>query len=99
LLIVSGSADTTVRVWDIATGQEIISYDGHEDWVSEVQFTSDGNYAIAADQKNFLIMWQVPSSTDENRQWALENRYDRDVSCGEREQYRIEPLCETESEE
>lgn len=96
---VSGGADTTVRVWDIASGQELIRYNGHQDWVSEIQFTSDGNAVIVADQKNIMIMWQVPRNTTVIREWGLANRYVRDLTCAEREQYRIEPLCEAETSE
>lgn len=93
---VSGGADTTVRIWDIESGQELIRYNGHQDWISEMQFTSDGNTVIVADQKNIMIMWQVPRNTDVIREWGVENRYIRDLTCAEREQYRIEPLCDIE---
>ena len=96
MTIISGSSDTTVRIWSIATQQELLRFDAHQDWISEVQFLSDGRSAIAADQRNIMIRWEVASTTGEIREWALENRYVRDFTCGEREQFRIEPLCDPE---
>ena len=40
--IVSGSEDTTVRVWDAQTGQEVVSLKGHTDSVDRVCFSPDG---------------------------------------------------------
>jgi hypothetical protein len=31
---------------------------------------------------------------DELREWVESNRYVRDLTCQEREQYRVEPLCD-----
>ena len=98
LTIISGSADTSVRVWEISTGQELLRFDAHQDWISEVQFLSDGRTAIAADQRNIMIMWEVASTTNQIQTWASDNRYVRDLTCGEREQFRVEPLCEPEDE-
>src|SRR5262249_28114579 len=41
-LIVSGSQDSTVKVWDAATGKETLSIKGHIHWVYGVAFSPDG---------------------------------------------------------
>jgi hypothetical protein len=44
-----------------------------------------------------LIEWQsADPSLDELRDWIHANRYIRGLTCEEREQYRVEPLCELE---
>ncbi|MDX1991445.1 MAG: protein kinase [bacterium] len=93
-VFLSASSDTTVRLWDIATGQELRRLDGHTDWVSEVEFTPDGTQALSSGQDNVLRLWQVPRTAEDVVNWARENRYLREVTCAEREQYRIEPLCQ-----
>lgn len=94
--ILSGAGDTTMRQWDVATGQEIFRFDGHGDWVSEVVFLPDGN-ALSSSQDNILRMWRIPGSTASIVEWATENRYIRELTCGERSRYRVEPLCEDEA--
>ncbi|KAK3304826.1 uncharacterized protein B0T15DRAFT_537707 [Chaetomium strumarium] len=46
-LIVSGSDDSTVRVWDAATGAERRVLQGHSSWVNAVAFSSDGRLLVS----------------------------------------------------
>ena len=93
-LALTGSADTTIRLWDVATGQEIFSFDNHTDWLSQVRFMPDERYAISSAQDRTIRLWLVPSSPSDILSWAADNRYIRDLTCAEREQYRVEPLCD-----
>jgi hypothetical protein len=44
-----------------------------------------------------LIEWQIADlPLDELIEWTYANRYVRDLTCTEREQYRVEPLCDAE---
>jgi WD40 repeat protein len=45
--IVSGSADTTVRLWDAKTGKELAKLEGHRKVVSSVAFSPDGVHIIS----------------------------------------------------
>jgi hypothetical protein len=40
------------------------------------------------------VLFGLPSSLDKVRAWIDDNRYVRELTCEERETYRIEPLCE-----
>ena len=40
--LASGSYDKTVKIWDIANGQELLSLKGHGSWVMSVTFSPDG---------------------------------------------------------
>jgi len=42
-----------------------------------------------------MIQWQLATPTgDQLLKWITDNRYVRDLTCAERENYRIEPLCD-----
>lgn len=57
--LVSGSFDKTVRVWDVATGQERLTLRGHERLIDVATITPDGKFAMSADQGGFIKVWDL----------------------------------------
>ena len=55
--IVSGSADSTIKIWDSVTGQEIASLLGHEKIVYDVKFSPDGKKIVSAGQDGLVLLW------------------------------------------
>jgi WD40 repeat protein/serine/threonine protein kinase len=49
LRLLSGSNDGTARMWDIATGEEIVRFKGHEGAVRDVQFGAQGRVLLASE--------------------------------------------------
>jgi WD40 repeat protein len=45
--LASGSADGTVKVWDVITGQELLTLRGHKREASAVVFRPDGKQLIS----------------------------------------------------
>ena len=45
---VSGSDDKTLKVWDLESGRELRTLEGHADWVKAVAVTPDGKRAVSA---------------------------------------------------
>lgn len=90
----SGGGDMTLRLWDVETAQELGRYDGHTNWVSGIVFLPDSSLALSSGQDNTLRLWNIPQTIDEIVNWAAENRYIMEFTCAQREQYRIEPLCD-----
>ena len=43
----SGSADKTIRLWDVAAGKELQRLEGHEDGIRSVALESTGIYWIS----------------------------------------------------
>ena len=60
--IVSGSADSTLKVWDAETGQETLTLKGHSGSVSSVSFSPDWK-RLACPCDESLEVWDVHSLT------------------------------------
>ena len=45
---VSASGDKTLKVWDLESGRELRTLDGHSGWVHAVAVTPDGRRAVSA---------------------------------------------------
>jgi WD40 repeat protein len=56
---VSGSADNTVRLWDAASGDEILALRGHTGGVQRVQFTPGGDRIISCGDEGWIRVWSA----------------------------------------
>jgi hypothetical protein len=60
---VSGSADATLRVWELATGRPQATLPGHTGPVTTVAVTPDGRFAVSGSADAILRVWDL--TTDE----------------------------------
>ncbi len=96
--VLSGSMDGTIILWDFETAEELRRFSAHTELVPGLAFSLDGETAFSVSLDGGLIEWQVAGlALDELIDWAYANRYVPDLTCKEREQYRIEPLCNAEA--
>jgi WD40 repeat protein/serine/threonine protein kinase len=98
-IVVSAGQDGRVILWDIESGQELRSFDGHDGTpITSLDFSPDGRYTLSGDTSGDVIRWQI-DTTESLIAWAQENRYIPELTCEQRAQYQVTPLCETASVE
>lgn len=85
--LISASNDTTMRLWDLSTGITRYTYRGHTDRIVNAHFSPDGRRILTASHDSTLIIWRFPQNMEELEGWVMENRYLRELTCGERNLY------------
>jgi WD40 repeat protein len=59
--VVSGSADQTLRVWDLESGQCLATFEGHTGGVQAVAVTPDGKMIVSSSVDMTLKVWDLES--------------------------------------
>ena len=73
----SGSADGTLKVWDLEANKEIQTLSGHKDVVLAVGLTRNGNQAVSASRDKTLKVWDLETgetktlSSNKDVIWAV----------------------------
>jgi len=62
--LVSGSADNTIKLWDVSTGREIRILSGHSNNVYSVAFSSDGKTVISGSWDDTIKLWDVTTGLE-----------------------------------
>lgn len=60
-ILLSGSRDRTVRLWEAFTGTQLIVFASHENWVREVRFHPSGKYALSAGEDKTIRVFDIES--------------------------------------
>ena len=68
-ILASGGKDWNVRLWDIATGQEKATLEGHTDWVNSVAFNPNGGTLVSGGSDGTVQVWNAATGS---RQRTLE---------------------------
>ncbi|KAJ7327974.1 WD40-repeat-containing domain protein, partial [Mycena albidolilacea] len=61
--LVSGSNDTTVRIWEVVTATELYTLQGYSDTVHSVGFSPDGKHVVSGSYDNNVRTWDVVTGT------------------------------------
>ena len=59
--IVSGGEDSTVRIWDVASGEQVAQLDGHAGGCNSVGFSPDGAQIVSGGEDGTVRIWDVAS--------------------------------------
>jgi WD40 repeat protein len=73
-LIVSGSYDSTVRVWDVTTGAERHAMHGHQEAVHSVAFSPDGKFIVSGSNDNTVRVWDITTGIERHTMHGHEDR-------------------------
>ena len=57
--VASGSADATVKLWDVKTGKLISTLEGHVGWVRQINFSPDGKILISVSDGGGAQIWDL----------------------------------------
>ncbi|XP_052125864.1 angio-associated migratory cell protein isoform X3 [Frankliniella occidentalis] len=60
-LAVTGGQDDKAYVWEIENGKILLECTGHQDSVTAVEFSQDGNYVATADMAGLVQVWRTSS--------------------------------------
>lgn len=58
-LVASSSMDGTIHLWQVSSGDLLLSIDGHEDHVLSLDFSPDGRTIASGSDDRSLRLWQV----------------------------------------
>lgn len=97
--VLSGSLDFTIRVWDIETAFEVRRYELDAVTLQSVQsvaFNPDGELILSGQIDGTLRLWRLYPNIDSLLAWTLHNRYVPPLTCDQREQFRLDPLCDAD---
>ena len=63
----SGSKDNTVRLWETATGRELLSMDGQMGYITTLAFSPDSNMLAAGGLSGAIKVWDVATGRELRR--------------------------------
>lgn len=62
-LLVSGSRDRTIKLWNLRTGKALYTLSGHAAPVTAIAFSADGSLLISSSEDRTLRFWHVKTGT------------------------------------
>ena len=60
--LLSAASDQTLLLWDVATGQPLRRFVGHDDTVVGVAVSPDGRFALSSSADGTLIWWDIATA-------------------------------------
>jgi WD40 repeat protein/DNA-binding XRE family transcriptional regulator len=57
--LLAGISGNTIKIWDAATGRELLRLDGHTDWVMGLAFSPDGKQLVSASLDGTVKIWSL----------------------------------------
>lgn len=54
-----GGRDHTVRIWERASGKEVLCLRGHEDYVTSITWSNDGHSVLSGSQDGTVRLWRL----------------------------------------
>ncbi|HIK13547.1 MAG TPA: serine/threonine protein kinase [Oscillatoriaceae cyanobacterium M33_DOE_052] len=61
--IVAGGSYGSIRVWNIASGEKLLSIDAHKDWVNSLAIAPDGGILASGGADKIIRLWNLSNGT------------------------------------
>ena len=55
--LVNGDGNGRIQLWDMTTGEELMTLNGHTEGMETLQFSSDGKTLVSAAQDGTILLW------------------------------------------
>ena len=86
------SSLSTLALWDVTTGRELRRFDTNGALIYSAAFSADGENILAGMTDATLRLWRIDTA-EALISYVREQRYLPELSCPQRERYRLSPLC------
>ncbi len=63
-LVVSGSEDNTVKIWDAATGMVVRTLVGHKGYITSLDMNAAGDMLVSASKDNSIRLWDLKTGKE-----------------------------------
>ncbi len=60
----TGSHDKTIKLWNVETGEEIRTLEGHDAWVYSVSFSPESEALATGSKDNTIKLWNVETGEE-----------------------------------
>lgn len=74
-IIISGSVDNTIKIWDTLEGSLIQTLESHSNAVQYLSHSKTMNYVISGGGDDFLLVWSEPMLCDINQQSLIKQLF------------------------
>jgi eukaryotic-like serine/threonine-protein kinase len=82
-LATAGAGEEAIKLWDVASWEELITLERPGEQLEELAFSTDGNQLTARDAKGDLRLWRVPSFYEiEAKEAKLRSRLPKSFTRG-----------------
>lgn len=89
-ILVSGSWDKTIKVWNPITGEEIQTQEGHSDCVSSLAISADGRILVSGSYDKTIKIWNLTTGKEI---YTLDPTIGKEISTLEEDLDRISAVA------
>ena len=86
--VVSGSSDNTIKIWNLETGQEIRTLNGHKNYVRSVAVTADQKFVVSGSSDKTVKIWNLETGLEIHSFSAI-NFINQQVTLADNQIYEI----------